>query len=142
MPEMIDFVAIDHVVIRVKNLDSMLGFYEGVLGMDVERRLDIGLVQLRAGACLIDLVPVDGDIGRSGGGAPDPDHRNMDHFCLTVGDWDEEEILAWLAAKGVKAGPAERRYGAGGFGPSIYLRDPEGNTVELKGPADANQSER
>jgi catechol 2,3-dioxygenase-like lactoylglutathione lyase family enzyme len=142
MPEFLDFVAIDHVVIRVKDLDAMLGFYEGVLGMPVERRLDLGLVQLRAGASLIDLVPMDSELGRAGGGAPDPEHRNMDHVCLTVADWDPDEIRSWLAARGVEAGPVERRYGAGGYGPSIYVQDPEGNTVELKGPADRDQSER
>lgn len=136
MPDILDIVALDHVVLRVRDLDRALGFYEGVLGCAVERRLDIGLVQLRAGASLIDLVPVDSELGRKGGPAPGNDGHNMDHLCLALGSFEEDLIRDWLAAHGVEAGPTERRYGAGGIGPSIYLRDPDGNTVELKGPPD------
>jgi len=136
MPDMLDIVALDHVVLRVTDLDRALAFYEGVLGLEVERRLDVGLVQLRAGASLIDLVPVDSELGRRGGGRPRPEGRNMDHLCLSLAAFEEDLIRPWLAAHGVAAGPTERRYGAGGMGPSIYLTDPDGNTVELKGPPD------
>jgi glyoxylase I family protein len=103
----------------------------------VERdRPDIGLVQLRAGRSMIDLVPVDGKIGRMGGAAPASEGRNMDHFCLRVEPWDGEAIRAFLAAHGAEPGPVEQRIGAEGEGPSIYLKDPEGNVVELKGPPD------
>jgi catechol 2,3-dioxygenase-like lactoylglutathione lyase family enzyme len=126
---------IDHLVLRVTDLERMLRFYGEVLGCSVERRLDdIGLVQLRAGASLIDLVPIDSPLGRTGGGAPQPQGRNLDHFCLRVEPFDEPEIRRHLLAHGVDAGPTETRYGAEGNGPSIYLSDPEGNTVELKGP--------
>lgn len=140
MAEMLDFVGLDHVVLRIADLDTSLAFYEGVLGLPVERKLDIGLVQLRAGACLVDLVPSDSAIGRQGGNPPAMDAPNMDHFCLALADFNEAEIRSWLAAHGIKAGPVERRYGAGGFGPSIYLQDPDGNTVELKGPPDKDQT--
>jgi glyoxylase I family protein len=127
---------IDHVVLRVIDLDAMLGFYCDALGYSVERRQDeIGLVQLRAGRALVDLVPVDGKLGRQGGAPPGRGGRNMDHVCFRVVPWNEEAIRAHLAARGVVAGPVESRYGADGEGPSIYLNDPEGNTVELKGPA-------
>jgi catechol 2,3-dioxygenase-like lactoylglutathione lyase family enzyme len=132
---MIPIREIDHLVLRVIELDSMLGFYCGALGCSVERRQDeIGLVQLRAGRSLIDLVPVVGKLGKVGGAAPGPEGRNLDHFCLRVDPFDEAAIRAHLAEHGVAAGPVESRYGAQGEGPSIYLTDPEGNVVELKGP--------
>ena len=126
---------IDHLVLRVVDLAAMKAFYCDVLGCTVERVQEaIGLLQLRAGRSIVDLVPVDGKLGRAGGAAPGPQGRNMDHFCLRVEHFDEAAILAHLQAHGVKAGPAEMRFGAEGEGPSIYLHDPEGNTVELKGP--------
>ncbi|MEQ1686209.1 MAG: VOC family protein [Burkholderiaceae bacterium] len=132
---MFDIVGLDHLVLRVRELDTMLAFYCGALGCTVERRQDgIGLVQLRAGAALIDLVPVDGKLGRMGGAAPGREARNLDHFCLRIAAFDEAQIRQQLAAHGVDAGPVESRYGAEGEGPSIYLDDPEGNVVELKGP--------
>jgi glyoxylase I family protein len=132
---MIAIRELDHLVLRVVDLPTMLGFYTRVLGCEVERRQDeIGLVQLRAGRSLIDLVPVDGALGRAGGAAPGREGRNLDHFCVRVEPFDEAAIRAHLAACGVAAGPVEARYGAEGSGPSIYLSDPEGNTVELKGP--------
>lgn len=135
MPDMLDIVAIDHIVLRITDLDRALAFYQGVLGLEEERRIDeMGLIQLRAGASLIDLVPVDSPLGQKGGPAPGADGHNMDHVCLSLGEFDEDDIRNWLTAKGVENGPAERRYGAGGFGPSIYISDPDGNTVELKGP--------
>jgi catechol 2,3-dioxygenase-like lactoylglutathione lyase family enzyme len=132
---MISIAGIDHLVLRVVDLDTMLRFYTDVLGCTIERRQDnIGLVQLRAGASLIDLVPVTGTLGRAGGAAPGAEGRNLDHFCLRVEPFDEVSIRAHLDRFSVKAGPVESRYGAEGLGPSIYLADPEGNTVELKGP--------
>ena len=91
-------------------------------------------MQLRAGAALIDLVPVDGPLGRAGGAAPGKEGRNVDHFCLRIAPFDETQIRQQLAAHGLEAGPVESRYGAEGEGPSIYLDDPEDNVVELKGP--------
>lgn len=130
-------VALDHLVLRVVDLRRMLHFYCEVLGCTLQRRQDdIGLVQLRAGSALIDLVPVDGSLGRAGGAAPGAEGRNLDHFCLRVEPFDEAAIRAQLARHGHAAGPLERRYGAEGEGPSIYLSYPESNVVELKGPPD------
>ncbi len=130
-------VALDHLVLRVVDLPRMLHFYGEVLGCTIERRQDeLGLVQLRAGSALIDLVPVDGPLGRAGGAAPGREGRNLDHFCLRIEPFDEAAIRAHLAHHGHVAGPREQRYGAEGAGPSIYLSDPEGNTVELKGSPD------
>lgn len=132
---MLKLQGIDHLVLRVVDLDRMVRFYVDTLGCSVERRQDaIGLVQLRAGRSLIDLVPVDGKLGRIGGAAPGAQARNLDHFCLRVDPFDEAALRAHLAAHGVDAGKTESRYGAEGEGPSIYLGDPEGNVVELKGP--------
>jgi glyoxylase I family protein len=125
---------IDHIVLRVSSLDAMIAFYCTVLGCTVERRQDeIGLVQLRAGRCLVDLVPVTGTLGRVGGTAPGAQGRNLDHVCFRVDPFDVDAILAHLGAHGVDVGPVASRYGAEGEGPSLYLQDPEGNTIELKG---------
>lgn len=132
---MIRIREIDHIVLRVRDLDAMIGFYVNALGCAIERRQDdIGLVQLRAGRSLVDLVPVDGKLGRPGGAAPGKEGRNVDHVCFRVEPFDEAAIRAHLGGCGVEAGAVESRYGAEGEGPSIYLADPEGNTVELKGP--------
>src|SRR5258706_3905085 len=132
---MIRIREIDHLVLRVVDLDRMLRFYCGALGCTVERRQDaIGLVQLRAGRSLIDLVPIDGELGRAGGAAPGKEARNLDHFCLRVEPFDEPGIRRHLEAHGVEVSPVAARYGAQGQGPSVYVTDPEGNVVELKGP--------
>ena len=129
---------IDHIVLRVVDVESMVRFYIDVLGCALERRQDdIGLVQLRAGSSLVDLVPVSGKLGRAGGAAPGREGRNVDHFCFRVEPFDEAAIRAHLAACGVATGESGMRYGAEGEGLSLYLQDPEGNTVELKGPPTA-----
>ena len=134
---MIRIRELDHLVLRVVDLDAMLRFYCGALGCTVERRQDdIGLVQLRAGRSLIDLVPVDGVLGRAGGAAPAKQGHNLDHFCVRVEPFDEASIRRHLQAHDVTAGPLATRNGAEGEGPSIYIADPQGNVVELKGPAD------
>jgi catechol 2,3-dioxygenase-like lactoylglutathione lyase family enzyme len=126
---------LDHLVLRVVDLERMLAFYCGALGCTLERREDsLGLVQLRAGRSILDLVPVDGELGRAGGAPPGREGRNLDHFCFRVEPFDEESIRRHLRAHGVEAGPVASRYGAEGRGPSLYVTDPEGNVVELKGP--------
>lgn len=126
---------IDHLVLRVVDADAMVRFYCDVLGCAIDRRRDdIGLIQLRAGRSLIDLVPVDGELGGAGGAAPGREGRNLDHFCLRLETFDEREIRKHLACTGAQAGETGSRYGADGEGPSIYVSDPEGNIVELKGP--------
>lgn len=131
---MIKVLGIDHVVIRTTDLAAMLEFYVEFLGCPVERELDesVGLVQLRAGSALIDIVPVDSELGRLGGGAPSQDGRNVDHFCLLIAESSEEEILGTLRERGVAHSDFAERYGAEGFGRSVYIDDPEGNVVELK----------
>ena len=123
---------VDHIVLRARDLAAMERFYVEVLGLTVERRQDrIGLVQLRAGAQLIDLVDAAGLIG--GGAAPTQAGRNLDHLCLNLDDFDLAAVIAHLTAHGVAVGESGRRYGASGFGVSVYLTDPEGNGLELRG---------
>jgi glyoxylase I family protein len=128
-------VQLDHLVLRVRDLRAMLRFYTEVLGCTLERtQEELGLYQVRAGASLIDLVTVDGRLGRAGGAAPGPEGRNLDHFCLRIEPFDGEALRAWLVGRGAEPGEVVQRYGAEGEGPSLYLSDPEGNMVELKGP--------
>jgi catechol 2,3-dioxygenase-like lactoylglutathione lyase family enzyme len=131
---MIEISGLDHIVLRTSHLEEMFHFYVSVLGCPVERELapELGLVQLRAGSALIDLVTVDSELGRAGGGPPTAAANNMDHFCLQIQPQPEEQISRYLASHGVEVGSFERRYGAQGYGNSIYLRDPEGNIVELR----------
>jgi glyoxylase I family protein len=131
---MIEIAGLDHIVLRTSHMAEMLHFYGTVLGCPIERELspEFGLVQLRAGSALIDLVAVDSELGRAGGGPPTQSDNNMDHFCLQLNALPEEDISRHLASHGIEAGPFERRYGAQGYGRSVYLRDPEGNTVELR----------
>jgi catechol 2,3-dioxygenase-like lactoylglutathione lyase family enzyme len=130
---------IDHLVLRARDLPAMVKFYMTVFGCHVEKRQDaLGLVQLRMGNSLLDILAADGELGRVGGAPPGAGGFNLDHFCFRVAPFDEGEIKAHLAACGVSAGATEHRYGAEGQGPSIYITDPEGNTVELKGPPDVS----
>lgn len=128
---------IDHVVLRVKDAERSIAFYRGVLGCAVEnRRDDLGLVHLRAGTSLIDLVTHDGPLGRQGGALAGAEGRNVDHVCLRIEPFDEAVIRTLMAEHGVAVnGEVQNNFGAEGNGPSIYVADPDGNTIELKGPA-------
>ena len=128
---------LDHIVLRVVDIEAMLAFYIEVLGCTLElTQGDFGLYQLRAGSGLIDLVTVDGKLGRMGGAAPEEEGRNVDHFCLAIDPFDVDVLSRYLRDRGVEPSEVATRYGAEGYGPSIYVRDPEGNVVELKGPPD------
>jgi glyoxylase I family protein len=134
---MLNIRNIDHVVLRVRNIEAMTRFYCEVLGASyVAYRPEFGMTHLRAGASMIDLVAVDGPSGRRGGAPPGTEGRNMDHLCLRVEPFDQNAIVAHLKQHGVAVGDIRSRFGAEGNGVSIYLTDPEGNTVELKGPSD------
>lgn len=124
----------DHIVLRVRDKDRMIGFYTQVLGLSVDRdRPDLGLTHIRAGSQMIDLVTLDGPLGRTGGAGPAAEGRNLDHFALQVRPFDEPAIRAHLAAHDIAIVEEGPRYGAAGDGFSLYVLDPEGNRVELKG---------
>jgi glyoxylase I family protein len=134
---MFDIRHIDHVVLRVRDIETMRRFYCEVLGAQhVAYRARFGMSHLRVGAAMLDLVEVDGPLGKQGGAAPGREGRNMDHLCFRVEPFDQEAIVAHLRKHGVQVGDIRARFGAEGNGISIYLADPEGNTVELKGPSD------
>lgn len=127
-------LGIDHVVLRVRDAERSTAFYCDVLGCTVERRQEaVGMVQLRAGDALIDLVALDGVLGRKGGAAPGVEGRNMDHLCLRVAGFDPAAVTTHLAAHGITAEAPASRFGAGGQGLSIYFTDPDGNHLELRG---------
>lgn len=134
MPTPYAIDAIDHVVLRVRDLERAVAFYTDVVGCSVARRRDdLGMVHLRAGASMIDLVHTAGRLGLRGGAAPDPGARNVDHICLRIAPFDQDALVAHLAAYGVVPdGPVESNYGAQGDGDSLRFADPEGNVVELK----------
>ncbi len=122
-------------MLRVRDLEASLRFYCDGLGCVPERRLDeLGLIQIRAGASLIDLVPVDSPLGKAGGAAPGTEGRNLDHFAVRIDPFDADELADFLRSRGIEPGDVGERYGAEGNGPSMYIKDPDGNTVELKGP--------
>jgi glyoxylase I family protein len=127
---------IDHVVFRVRDPQASVVFYEEVLGCEVvRRRPDLGLIHIRVGVSLVDLVALDGPLGRAGGAGPAAEGRNVDHLCLRIDPFDERRIVDHLARYGIAPrGPARLNFGAEGQGMSLYLADPDGNVIELKGP--------
>ena len=88
----------------------------------------ISLVQLRAGASLPDLVPTQPERG--------PGRCRAWTISTFRGEpFDRDAIVSRLTPFGISVGETVERYGAEGTGPSIYFHDPEGNQIELKGPA-------
>jgi catechol 2,3-dioxygenase-like lactoylglutathione lyase family enzyme len=126
--------AIDHIVLRTDRYRQLIAFYRDVIGCTLERETtaELGLTQLRAGNALIDIVDVEGELGKSGGPAPQQQGNNLDHFCLQIEPFEEHELTAYLDSCGVEYSAFEERYGAQGFGRSIYLKDIAGNTIELR----------
>jgi catechol 2,3-dioxygenase-like lactoylglutathione lyase family enzyme len=128
-------VDLDHVALRVADLDRALGFYHDLLGLPVRDRArydrgEVPYVAVVAGGRHLHLVPdetFDGDVGG-------------EHVCLLLRS-DEidsrsevETLLDDLADAGVtvEAGEPKKRYGAYGRAWAAYVRDPDGRRVELK----------
>ena len=133
MPAPFRILGLDHVVLRASDPGTLEHFYVDVLGCTVEKRQPaISLTQLRAGRTLIDIVPA----GAAGPAAGEQAGRgaNMDHLCLRIEPFDAAALQAHFQASGYDCGEEKSRFGADGQGPSVYLTDPEGNGVELKGP--------
>jgi glyoxylase I family protein len=125
---------IDHLLLLVSGKSRTVAFYVDVLGCGIESELpEYGMVQLRAGRALIDLVDVDLSEGRwarpevAGG-------RNLDHVCIAIDRCDEGKLRGHLAAHGITIIEEGQHRGARGDSLSLYIRDPSGNTIELKGP--------
>ncbi len=132
---MLNIKQIDHLVLSAVDVEAMMAFYVDVIGCSVEKtQKEAGLYQLRAGSSLIDLILVDEKTGKTDDVTLGKEGRNLDHFCLSIDPFDADEINRFLKSTGVDPGIVESRYGAEGYGPSLYLTDPEGNVVELKGP--------
>ena len=131
---MLKIARLDHIVLRTNDVDTMVRFYCDVLNCHVERSTDpeIGLTQIRAGSALIDLVDINSSLGKSGGGAPTRSENSLDHFCLLLEKIDDNELLTHLSDHEVTHSGFANRYGSEGFGPSLYIEDPDGNTIELK----------
>ncbi len=129
-----DILEVDHVVFRVRDIERSIAFYRDVLGCPVERENEaFGLYHLRVGRAMIDLVTLDGKLGQAGGVGPGEEGRNVDHICVDVEPFDEAAIRDHLAKHGIEVSDSGERFGAHGMGPSIYIQDPDGNTIELKG---------
>ena len=127
---------LDHVVLLVEDMEQAEHFYRSVLGCTVENALpQYGMLQLRAGAALIDLVDITAAEG-AWAKPPTAGGRNMDHVCIATGRWDEAAMRAHLADHGVEIVEEGIRGGARGDGLSFYVKDPSGNVLELKGPPD------
>jgi catechol 2,3-dioxygenase-like lactoylglutathione lyase family enzyme len=130
---------LDHVVLRVADIEKSIHFYRDILGCPEARtRPDIGLYQYQAGRSMIDLVPLDSPGGQRSGYGPPSAGRNMEHFALTIAEFDEPALRGYLEEHGVKLTKSGRRFGAEGYGPSLYIEDPDGNEVELKGPPETS----
>ena len=134
---------IDHLVFRVRNLQASVAFYSAVLGCEAVRtRGDLGLVHLRAGTSMIDLISIDGKLGRMGGAGPGAGARNVDHLCLRIEPFIEEALTLHLKQHGiVPHAKASTNFGAEGEGLSLYFDDPDGNVIELKGTASVQRAE-
>ena len=127
---------IDHVVLRCRDMQAMLDFYCDVLGLDVAKRNErLGLVHLRAGSAMVDLIPMANRTANTDGAASHPTGHNMDHLCLRIEPFDVARLEAYFGERGIVLGEVRVRFGAEGDGASFYIQDPEGNRVELKGPS-------
>jgi catechol 2,3-dioxygenase-like lactoylglutathione lyase family enzyme len=130
---LVKITEMDHIVLRVKDVETSLRFYTEILGLRSER-----VDQWRAGNVrfpsvrlnddtIIDLFASDQDpIGRDG-------RRNLDHYCLVIEPTDMTELKSRFEALGVgiQAGPGQR-WGSHGDGISLYIYDPDDNVVELR----------
>ncbi|MFI6863290.1 VOC family protein [Streptomyces sp. NPDC050421] len=116
--------AFDHLVLNVVDVERSLDFYAGLLGLEPVR-----VAEWRAGEVPFPSVRVTAEtiidlVARPRG------ESNVDHICLTVEPLDWTEFIA-SGAFTVLEGPVDR-YGARGSAQSVYVQDPDGNTVELR----------
>jgi catechol 2,3-dioxygenase-like lactoylglutathione lyase family enzyme len=126
---------IDHVVLLVGDMERATAFYTDVIGCTLDNDLPrYGMRQLRAGAALIDLVDIGSDEGAWA--RPEvPGGRNVDHVALGLGPADPETVRRHLSSHNVAIIEEGDRVGALGDTLSFYIRDPDGNQIELSFPA-------
>jgi glyoxylase I family protein len=124
--------AIDHVVLIVDDLERAVKWYAEVVGATEEGDLrQFGMVQLRSGASMIDLVDAASETG--GWAKPKVDGgRNMDHLCLEIGPVTKQAMQAHLKKHKLDVEEEGWRSGAKGEGYSWYIRDPWDHQIELK----------
>ena len=125
-------------VLRTEQIETLRDFYM-LLGCQIveDRTRTIGLLQLSLGNSMLDLVDVNGELGRAGGSGPGPVGRNLDHFAVRVAPFDAKEITEFCKQNGIKSTQASQLLlGADGYGPAIFIEDPDGNRIELKGPTE------
>ena len=127
-------IGVDHVVFLVADMARALAFYEDVLNCRPGFSYpDLGMEQVWFGNALIVLWDT-GHPGAAGAVPPVSGGRNVDHVCLACGPFDHQTLRAHLAASGVKIEREAMHGGARGMGASFYVRDPDGNKIEIKGP--------
>ena len=130
---LVKITEMDHIVLRVKDVEESLRFYTEILGMGSER-----VDQWRAGEIRFPSARINADtiidffgsdqepIGKEG-------VKNQDHYCMVIEKTDMEALKARFEAIGVdiQAGPG-KRWGSHGDGISLYIYDPDNNVVELR----------
>lgn len=130
---MISIEAIDHIVLRTDQYKPLIRFYCNILGCEIIREAhDFSLTQLKAGNALIDIIDIAGTLGREGGPVSTGKANNLDHFCLQIAPFEEPDLIAYLKQHSVPHSDFETRFGAQGYGRSIYIQDIIGNTIELR----------
>ncbi len=132
---MMNVIAMDHIVLNVHDMDTMLDFYINVLGLQGERieafgegKVPFPSVRISADT-LIDLFPMPEQSAAPEAGAA----KRLNHFCMVIEPAEMPEVVAHLEAHGVTIdeGPATR-WGAHGNATSIYFNDPESNRIEIR----------
>lgn len=132
---MLTVTAMDHIVLNVRDMDTILDFYINVLGLQGERieayqQGDVPFPSVRINAdTLIDLFPVQA----AATDAPTQQPEHLNHFCMVIAKADMQQVIAHLESHGVtiEEGPITR-WGAHGNGTSIYFCDPEGRQIEIR----------
>ena len=124
MAPVVQVTGLDHIVLDVVDVEKSLAWYTDVLGLepmrvDEWRRGEVLFPSVRIDdATIIDLLPLEAT------------GENINHFCLVIAATDLDE-LARSGEVDVVDGPGTR-FGARGDATSLYVRDPDGNTVELR----------
>ena len=130
---LVKITEMDHIVLRVKDVETSLKFYSETLGMQTER-----VKQWRAGEIRFPSVRLNDDtiidfFGTDQAPISKDGIRNQDHYCMVIEPTDMEELKSKFEAMGVgiQAGPG-KRWGSHGDGISLYIYDPDDNVVELR----------